>query len=169
MSILEGMGGLLRLVQLSGGQVEARIRLQKEAFLIAIAGDAAFNSREFVYHHYGPYSRSLSDVLQTAVALSFLEEQVEGWDDQSVKRYSYRLTPLGEKFLSQCPEPSQVFRHVVGVCKDKPWRALELAATVRFLETKEGKSRGDAINEALALKPATADFLPQANGILASL
>jgi len=170
MSDIENLVGLLQIVKLSGGEIRSRIKIQKEAFLLASQDVASFSLSEFSYHHYGPYSRSLSAALQLAVSADLLNETHEGGEDQDFTRYTYILTPNGEQFLSQFPNASDEFGKFVRFCKDMHWRALELAATVRFLEVHKAEfNRDSAFQQALSLKPKTKPFLSKAKKILSEI
>lgn len=161
--------GLLSMVSAMGGHLESRIRLQKAAYLLRAAGVQDFRGTSFRYHHYGPYSRPLSDVLQQAVVSGLLEEKREDYREEQSK-YTYVLTPAGRAWLEENGESDDPrLRELAPVFKSAPWRSLELAATVLFLEDEEKlDDRGKALERALVLKPACADFRASAEGLLAS-
>ena len=167
MSRIETLLSLLRLLRASGGTLDTRIRLQKEAYLLAISKIADFRASDFYYHHYGPYSRSVSDTLQYAVSAGLVSEDRETGDDDSFTKYKYSLTEKASDLLEQVePDHADLTRAAVFL-RDKNWRALELAATVRFLEINEGLSdRNGALDQAMSLKPATRGYLDEAKSIL---
>ena len=80
------LAGLLQLVAASGGSVTTRIRIQKEVFLLAVKGCLNLRATNFSYHHFGPFSRQLSETLQFAVSAGLLEEKEEAFSewDQTV-------------------------------------------------------------------------------------
>lgn len=160
--------GILEIADASGGQIDTRIRLQKEAFLLACLQRGGFSSHDFEYHHYGPYSRSVSDALRFAVEVGYLEETLHSNDDQpSSVRYSYELTEAGRAIVKEAAVLDGHCRDLVKYLSYQPWRALELASTVKFLEDREGfLDRELAFNEAVRLKPATADYRVQASTVL---
>jgi uncharacterized protein YwgA len=168
MSRPETLVSLLRLVRASGGAIETRIRIQKEAYLLAVAGLADFRTADFYYHHYGPYSRSISDTLQFAVSSGLIEEVRETAEDESFTRYTYILTGKAERLLAQVDRDDQDYVDAVNFLEQSNWRALELAATVKFLELNDKTlSRGQSFNQAISLKPATAGFANEAASVLA--
>ena len=67
--------GILSLVRACGGRIEARLRIQKSAYLLQLLGAREFGRAYFRYHYYGPYSRELSGSLQEAVAGGYLAPQ----------------------------------------------------------------------------------------------
>ena len=159
---------LLRLVNASGGEVETRIRLQKEVYLLSLKYRDIFDSSDFEYHHYGPYSRFLSENLQYAVSSGLIEEIDETPEDLSFTKYRYVLTPAGKRAVEENPLDIPGFEEDVRRLQAENWRALELAATVRFLELKEGLVQDKALEKAQKLKPATIGFVGQAKSILAN-
>jgi len=162
--------GLLSLVDAMGGQLESRIRLQKAVYLLKMAGVLDFRDTSFRYHHYGPYSRPLSDTLQDAVVAGLLEEKrAEYGEDMS--RYTYVLTDSGREWLEENGESGEArLREMVPqLGNDVPWRNLELAATILFLEKDENLSRGAATERALQLKPPCAEHRDSAQRLLQSV
>jgi hypothetical protein len=95
-----------------------------------------------------------------------IEEAQESFDD-SFTKYKYRITEHGRKIISQTTEKDGDFSEVVEYMKVRNWRALELAATVKFLQINEGFSdRGSAFQQAMKLKPATISFRTEAEQVL---
>lgn len=160
--------GILKIAAASGGEIDTRIRLQKEAYLLAVCRLGRFDASDFEYHHYGPYSRAVSDALRFAVSAGYLDETAEYIDDnQSSIKYSYNITPLGRDLLGQVNYFEPEIEDLIGYLSRQPWRSLELAATVRFLEDREGiEDREVALAEAIRLKPATKGFQTQARAVL---
>lgn len=160
------VSGILKIVSLAG-ELDTRIRLQKEAFLLAVADYDCFNVDDFDYHHYGPYSRVVSDSLRYAVAVGLVGEHAHSFDESGEHvRYSYTLTEQGKSLVEQenlASEISQIIQHL----NKRHWRCLELAATVKFLEIREGfHDRNKAFLEALRLKPATKPYAEEAKEVL---
>lgn len=170
MSRISTVVSLLRLFRASGGKIETRIRIQKEAYLLALARLADFKATDFYYHHYGPYSRSVSDTLQFAVSSGLIEEERETQDDLSFTKYSYNLTEKGLSFLDQVDPDSETLNKTIQYLSARHWRALELAATVKFLEGSEAlENREQAFSRAIGLKPATQDFREEAQAVLQTM
>jgi uncharacterized protein YwgA len=164
----DGLVGLLKLVEASGGSLDTRIRIQKEAFLLALKGYRHFRPQSFVYHHYGPFSREVSDAVQSAVSGGLLEEREEIFPDGS-KKYSYHLSDAGRAF-SDDEVLSDVVREYAAFLGKQHWRALELAATVAYLEARKRiSSREDAFAMAEKLKPETVQHAANARKILQEL
>ncbi len=157
---------LLSLVAASDGRVEHRIRLQKEAFLIQWMGLPLFRDVHFTYHHFGPYSRELSEALHEAVTSGLLEEHVE--QTESVTKYTYELTRRGSELVKRRPASDQIAEVVRGLDRD-PWRALELAATALYLQDEEALDAAGAMERALSLKPACRSQQATAESIIARL
>jgi uncharacterized protein YwgA len=163
--------GVISLVDAMGGSLDQRIRLQKAAYLLQRRGVEDFRPASFKYHHYGPYSRGLSDAIQAAVSLGLLEEEKIERADSDAVSYRYVLTDLGRTWLKEnsgSPD-AEMHRHAEAL-KGAPWRALELAATALFLERDERlPARAVAMRRAIELKPACEAYQAQAADILAAL
>ncbi len=162
--------GLLSLVEANGGHVSSRISIQKSAYLLKTLKDPDFVALGFSYHHYGPYSRQLSDVLQEAVAAGLLQESRDAFA-QGYQRYAYCLTEGGRSWLDEefdaHPETMEKFG---GLLSKAHWRVLELAATVVFLEKEElATERRNAFSMALRLKPECKVFRERAERLLDEL
>lgn len=158
MAKIQTLVGLLRLLQASDGEIETRIRLQKEAYLLSLRYPALFNANDFEYHHYGPYSRFLSDTLQFAVLSNLVDEIDETPDDMSFTKYRYRLTEKGKSAASEMSPDDNYFYEFVKRLSKENWRTLELSSTIKYLELKESIDRELALDKATKLKPATAPF-----------
>lgn len=166
MAKLNTLQGLMELVEAAGGEIDTRIRIQKEAFLLAASNVGRFQTSLFSYYHYGPYSRDLSDALQFSVSSNLLREIREPTGDNGYK-YTYSLTDEGRRFLKERDNPSDEISKLGAAMSKYHWRALELAATVRFLEIREKAStREAAFTEALRLKPETKNYEAKAQELL---
>lgn len=164
-----GLMGLLKLVEASGGEVDTRIRIHKEAFLLALKGYRHFRDHTFKYHYYGPFSREVSDTVQSAILAGLLEENEAKFPD-GTKRYTYNLTSKGRAFVANDQEMPGAMREFVEAMNQHHWRALELAATVAYLQQKERSlSQEKAFVMARSLKPETIPFTESARNILEGL
>ena len=157
---------LLSLVAASDGKVEHRIRIQKEAFLLQWLGLPVFRDVHFTYHHFGPYSRELSEALHEAVTSGLLEEHVD--QTESVTKYAYELTNRGAEELKRRAANDSVAEVIRGL-NQEPWRALELAATALYLQAEEALDASVAMERAISLKPACKTHRPSAESIIAKL
>lgn len=163
------LAALLELVQASGGSVATCIRLQKQAYLLAAFGASSFRWHSFSYHHYGPFSRELSDTLQFAVSAGLLSEGHESFSEGS-QRYSYELTDDGRSFVSQSGPTLQKFRPLIDRISNEHWRSLELASTVDFLlRSRAVGSWDESFVRALQLKPETRPYQNDAADLLRDL
>jgi uncharacterized protein YwgA len=163
------MEGLLALMRAFGGSIEGRLRVQKAAYLLKILGAAEFGRTRFRYHYYGPYSRELSGSLQEAVAAGFLQEDIEGISDRSV-RYHYRLSETGRRWLEGVStDIEERFGEKIPLLHHAGLKTLELAATIAFLEREEHLNRDEATKRALKLKPDCAQALDPAAKLLSEL
>lgn len=162
--------GLLSLVAAMGGQLEDRIRMQKSVYLLRALGNSDFSATYFKYHHYGPYSRSLSDILQEAIVSGLLMERRADFGDEHSK-YTYELTDLGRSWLVDNTDHRWLrLSDLAQTFKAQHWRTLELAATIHFVQNDEHISeRSEAMARALALKPACKEFESAASGLLRSI
>jgi uncharacterized protein YwgA len=161
--------GLIGLIDCAGGKIDTRIRVQKEAFLLAASNVGDFDHSTFVYYHFGPYSREISDALQFATSSGFISESREPGAGEGVK-YSYTLTKEGRQFLAEAGSPKEAEMALVKIMDKYHWRALELAATARFLEMRKhvaGKS--EAFAEAVRLKPDTKKYENDAKKLLTEI
>jgi uncharacterized protein YwgA len=163
-----GLVGLLKLVEASGGSIDTRIRIQKEAFLLSLKGYPHFRGHTFKYHHFGPFSREISDLIQSAVAAGLLVEREEKYTDG--RRYTYEITEAGRALTKDKSGSSDELSKYVDVLRNQHWRALELAATVAYLESRnKAATRDEAFAMAKKLKPETTPFTEGAEEILAEL
>ena len=158
--------GLLELVDASDGVIETRIKIQKLAYLLGLSGFQEFKSCKFFYHNHGPFSRELSDTLQFATSAGLLEEDRIPVSE-GINKYIYKITESGRSFLQESGKASGTYLGLIKKLQVHNWRALELAATVRYLETAESFSdREMAFDAALSLKPETKSYFDEAKAIL---
>ncbi len=65
--------GPMKIVELSGGRIVGKTRLQKSMYFLEAHG-VGFNFG-FDYHHYGPFSQELATAVSDAVALGRISEE----------------------------------------------------------------------------------------------
>lgn len=164
------MRGVIGLVKANGGNVKTRIRMQKLAYLLKRLGDPDLSNAQFTYHHYGPYSREVSDALQDAVVSGLLNERVEHFGHGSIQ-YSYALTEEGQAWADQTDAGgTRIHKSAMKFLVGAHWRALELGATVAYLQERERvHDRGEAFGRALELKPNCQRYREEATKILNNL
>ena len=162
--------GVTALIRAAGGEVEGRVRIQKEAFLLGLKGLLHFKPGQFSYHFYGPYSRELSDALNNAVAFGLVREDRQDFKEDH-SRYTYSLTPEGGEWLSGRENTdSESFQREIEFLQGQKWRTLELAATVAYLETRgHAPDRRAAFRKAISMKPECEKFAGDAETVLNSL
>ena len=126
------------VIQLSGGELIGRTRLQKTTCLLEMAG-ATFGF-SFDYHLYGPYSEELNIAASDAGALRLVEvnERTASWGG---KYFVFRAKPNDELAGTPLGQLATIAAKADGI-------VLELAVTAAFLAKngaadpwKEVKSR----------------------------
>jgi uncharacterized protein len=157
--------GLLQLIEANGGKIDSRIRIQKESYLLAASGFDLISTESFSYHHYGPFSRELSDCLQFAVSVELLTETVAPGANDGTK-YEYSLSQAGQKYLEDAGKVDDRHAKLVRICSQQHWRTLELAATSLFLQKRDELPAEDALSLTLKLKPETVMYREKAVSFL---
>jgi len=120
------------IVAAAGGKLVSRIRLQKIAYLLDQLGAAS--DFDYVYYHYGPFSRDLENAILDAEAFDLVkEEQVHRASDGA--RYSiFTLNRQVEEFkVLTDPRLRVLAQQLAG----ENVTVLELAATAHWLVTYE--------------------------------
>ncbi|HVI01762.1 MAG TPA: hypothetical protein VM869_23760, partial [Enhygromyxa sp.] len=122
------------------------------------------------YHHYGPYSDQLAGALDQAVASGLVEEDRRD-SANGYKLYAYKLNREHPDYtyLALPPRDADAVQSFMKVSKDAHWRALELAATVVYLERNLTISREAATARALGLKPDCKPYCAEAETLLNEL
>jgi uncharacterized protein YwgA len=124
-------GNVARIVQLNGGRLIGKTRLQKSAYFLEALG-IGFGF-DFDYHHYGPYSEELAQLGDDARSLGFLKEIWQTSQDGA--EYAI-LTDTGSyKDKEEAIDKDR--RRVLGLLRDFSAVELELAATAHFLMQRE--------------------------------
>lgn len=134
------------LVRDAGGRIVGRTKLQKTAYLLAVAGfEEGFS---FVYKHYGPYCEDLAIAARSADLLGLLKET----EQQTTWGGTYSTYVVNEQ-PDQTTHPSRHRLAAEAVAADAV--ELELAATAVFL-FHEGYY-ADAWSETARRKPEKAE------------
>src|SRR5262245_44921465 len=82
------------LIQLAGGEIVGKIRLQKEVYLLDQIGlQSGFS---FEYHHYGPYSEELADQVEDDAIFGRLRADSGRRVSDGVPYVIYRANGPGE-------------------------------------------------------------------------
>jgi uncharacterized protein YwgA len=123
------------VIAAAGGSVTGRTRLQKLVFLLDQLGlESGF---DFVYHHYGPYSSSLTDAVDFSKAFGMVEERFEHRKSDGA-RYSIFLASSTIKNNPRADflERKEV-KSAIDLMNTANATVLELAATVYWLKNNE--------------------------------
>jgi uncharacterized protein len=113
------------LVNLNGGRMVGKTRLQKTVYLLKECGiDLGF---DFDYHHYGPYSEELSIASSDAVALGILKLD---WQNAYGNEYAI-FSATGPATHNGLGAEAAAMLKILG---QYDATVLELAATADFLE-----------------------------------
>jgi uncharacterized protein YwgA len=118
---------IARLIQLNGGQLTGKTRLQKSAYFLEtkILGFGF----DFSYYRFGPYSEELTDSTDDALALGLIN--IDWKESQGGTRYAIYHSRIskdeeGEKDIRR--------RKLLDVLKKFSSIEVELAATADFLK-----------------------------------
>ncbi|HSN99061.1 MAG TPA: hypothetical protein VLS89_12270 [Candidatus Nanopelagicales bacterium] len=160
---------LLALIVTRMGKLVGRLRVQKLMYLLQQTGAEPAQPFFFQYHHYGPFSFDVADVINGSVRSRIVVELEDG-DDDGWKRYEYRPAEDAEKYAARLdPASRALVEQVLAVCKDAHWRTLELAATADFLARADQLDRDTAFRDAIERKPQCARYEPEARRLLDAL
>jgi len=150
-------------------KLSGRIRLQKLAYLLQQKGLPELAELEFAYHHYGPYSNDLAEVLSRAVRNGIFHEKAESFDDEW-QRYEYSLAKDAEDYIGLLDHNSRgLIRSAVSLTANLHWRVLELAATALFIKKRDRSTLTNAVEQAVALKPGCRGYEEPATTLLQKL
>lgn len=156
-------------VTMNGGLV-GRLRVQKLMYLLQQKGVCALEPLFFEYHHFGPFSSDVVDIIKGAVRSDIVEEIEDRDDDDGWKRYEYRPTRSAEDWAARVtPEDRVLVERVLDVCQGAHWRTLELAATADFLQRTDKTHRDTAFQDALQRKPKCVPYAREARRLLEQL
>ena len=129
-------GLIAAVVQVAGGRIVGRVRLQKVFYLLERLG--LNGGIDFEYHHYGPYSATLAEALEDAKAFHLVEEDIERRVYDGVPYSVYKK--INDLQLSDRVgglELEDVRRALGRMQEESDATVLELAATIDWLQTKE--------------------------------
>lgn len=171
MSIIQAqldLASMLALIVTQTGKVAGRLRIQKLMYLLQRKGAKPLESFFFEYHHYGPFSAEVADVIKGAVRSKLVSEHEEGDDDW--KRYEYTPAQHAAQYAARVDaETRTLVQNMLKLCADAHWRTLELAATIDFLQHADALDREVAVGEALERKPQCASYETEARRLLQAL
>lgn len=123
---------VVEIVAAAGGKLVSRIRLQKIAYLLDQIGNES--DFDYVYYHYGPFSRDLENAVLDAEAFGLLKEE-EGRRATDGARYS--IFTLGKNVEEFKVLKDTRLRDFARQLANENVTVLELAATAHWLVTYE--------------------------------
>lgn len=136
--------------------IEGRKRLQKIIYLLQAAGFPA--DANFILHHYGPYSRDVSQTSDELVALGILEEKPCAAQWGTV--YRYELTEHGRQLLQKTTssrlEELERFHAFSEELKNVSTRQLEIGSTIAFFH-RHLNNWDEAVSSACKMKNVQSD------------
>lgn len=116
----------------AGGTLVSKIRLQKIAYLLdQIEKTSDF---DFVYYHYGPFSRDLENAVLDAEAFNMIEEEERQRSSDGARYSIFRLQTKVDEFKVLT---SERLREWARQLSGENVTVLELAATAHWLVTYE--------------------------------
>jgi uncharacterized protein YwgA len=123
---------VVEIVAAAGGKLVSRIRLQKIAYLLDQVGNES--DFDYVYYHYGPFSRDLENAVLDAEAFGLVKEE-EGRRATDGARYS--VFTLVKDFKEFKILKDSKLRELARQLASENVTVLELAATAHWLVTYE--------------------------------
>jgi uncharacterized protein YwgA len=163
------LAALLALIVQKTGRLVGRLRVQKLMYLLQQKGAQPLQPFFFEYHHYGPFSAEVADVIKDAVRSKIMKESKDS-DDDGWKRFEYQPDEHAEEYAARVDSATRALvKKVLDVCNGAHWRTLELAATADFLRHADRLDRDTAFEEALERKPQCAKYVPEARQLLQAL
>ena len=120
------------VVHAAGGRLVSRVRLQKVAYLLDQLG--ACSGFDYVYHHYGPYSRELDSAILDAEAFKLVKEEFAHRQSDGARYSVFKLQGEAKNFTALEDQRLQdLAKHLAAVNVI----VLELAATAHWLDQIE--------------------------------
>lgn len=148
---------LATLASWAGGNgIRGRKRMQKVVFFLQAAGCDL--GCDFTLHHYGPYSRDVSDACDEMVAAGLLQETKES--NQAGAQFNYFLPQATQQLLDdtnrRSPDRANSLTSFEPLAKqllgEELWQ-LELGSTILyFYEVNEPRNWDTAVRDACAFK-----------------
>jgi uncharacterized protein len=120
---------IVQLIQLNGGQLVGKTRLQKSAYFLE-SMNLGFGF-DFSYYRFGPYSEDLANSADDAIALRLLD--IDWKEAQGGASYAVFRSRLSERPIEQNQYDAQR-KQVLDILKKFSSVELELAATADFLK-----------------------------------
>ncbi|MDA9398401.1 hypothetical protein [Bradyrhizobium sp. CCBAU 45389] len=125
------------LIQLAGGEIVGKIRLQKEVYLLDQIGLRSGFS--FEYHHYGPYSEELAEQVEDDVIFGRLNANSGRRVSDGVPYVIYRASKAGDGDRVDQHLPLDQIKSALFEMQRCSATVLELAATIHWLAYVEAR------------------------------
>jgi hypothetical protein len=145
--MLELLDTTLLTMRAANNKIEGRTAIQKLIYFESIFKVVDIKYRPY---YYGPYSSDLTGIIETAVALKFIKEDINVLpadipDSIEMKKYGYTLTDdgieLAKQLVKEHQPEYQKIKRVVDICKDNTGldvNTLSYAAKIHYiLHTKK--------------------------------
>jgi len=128
-------GYLPKLIELAGGEIFGRTRLQKLVYLLDQIGEES--GFRYSYHHYGPYSEQLSKEIDIErwVKKSIIEEVRKRASDGA--EYSVFKAAINDDFSHLAKLKKEKASSILSELNSQTSVVLELAATIHWLRSQE--------------------------------
>lgn len=155
------------VVEAAGGEIIARVRLQKAIYLLDQLGFKT--GFEFEYHHFGPYARDIDLAVAGARAEGWVKEEIHHRERDGVSYSVFRIVGDGFKRGSLGSLKHDRVGELLQQFADTHITVLELAATIHWLWKYE--KRNDWLAEVKKRKSqkATPERLRDAEALLKEL
>jgi uncharacterized protein len=124
------------LIQLAGGEIVGKIRLQKEVYLLDQMG--LRSGFPFEYHHYGPYSDMLAERVEDDAIFGHLNTSTGRRVSDGVPYVIYRADRPGDGDRIDQHLSVDRIRSAIAEMQRSSATVLELAATIHWLAFVEG-------------------------------
>ena len=136
------------LLDISGGSIDSKTKLQKEIYFISLPRLLNIDLR-FKAHYYGPYSIEVEKGLDELIGAGFVDMNHTSFGVNSergfeVKRYYFSLSESGKRFAKILKEEntkdsSKIKKFVEKLKKigDPDYLALSVAAKAHFILSQE--------------------------------
>lgn len=154
---------VLHIVDLNGGELVGRTRLQKSLYFLESRG-LGFGF-DFEYHHYGPFSDDLAIATEDAIALNLISQE---------KRMGNRIHPYSifrsiTKSNLICENEDEPRKKLLAILSSYDAISLELAATADFLENAGFAERAWEETKLRKASKATPERISNARKLLQEL
>lgn len=135
---------ILILLDISGGSIDSKTKLQKEIYFISLPQLLNIDLR-FKAHYYGPYSMEVEKGLDELIGAGFVDMNHTSFGVNSekgfeVKRYYFSLSESGKRFAEILKEENtkdynkvRKFVYKLKEIGDPDYLALSVAAKAHFI------------------------------------